>query len=134
MSRPSPADPSAAFDLESVAGELRAESAYLAEGHTARTLIRTADMRIVLVALRAGKTISEHHANVTVALQTLSGQLHLKLPDRGVDVPARGLVVLGRGVPHDVSAPTDSTFLLTLGWPAAGPIDPTKAGVQKHER
>lgn len=129
MNRPSPADPSAAFDLDSVARELCAEPAYLGEGHAARTLIRTADMRIVLVALRAGKTISEHHANVTVAVQTLSGRLHLKLPDRGVEVPERGLVVLGPGVSHDVSAPTGSTFLLTLGWPSTQPIHPTAAGV-----
>lgn len=134
MNRPSAADPSAAFDLESVARELRAEAAYLGEGQTARTLIRTPDMRIVLVALRAGKTISEHHANVTAAVQTLSGHLHLKLPDRGVEVAERGLIVLGPGVPHDVSAQTDSIFLLTLGWPAAQPIDRTNAGEQKHER
>jgi hypothetical protein len=41
------------FDLANVARELRAEEPYLREGQTARTLIRTPDLRIVLVALRS---------------------------------------------------------------------------------
>lgn len=117
---PQPIEPSAAFELAAVARELRAEAAYASEGQTGRTLVRTPDLRVVLVALRAGKTISEHHANVTASVQTLSGHLHLRLPDRGVDVPEGHLLVLGPGVPHDVSAQADSLFLLTLGWPRSG--------------
>lgn len=107
------------FDLESVAQELRAEEPYTREGQTARTLIRASDMRIVMVVLEAGKTISEHHADVTASVQTLSGHLRLELPDRSVEVAAGQLLVLGAGLSHDVHAETDSTFLLTLGWPAS---------------
>jgi len=104
------------FDLEAVAEELRAEAVYARDGQTARTLIRTPDLRVVLVALRAGKRISEHHASVTASVQTLSGHVRLQLPDRTADVPAGHLLVLGSGLPHDVYAETDSTFVLTLGW------------------
>jgi quercetin dioxygenase-like cupin family protein len=106
------------FDLEALAREVRAEEPYVREGQSARTLIRASDLRIVLVALKAGKSISEHHAKVTASVQTLSGHVRLQLPDRGVDVPAGQLLVLGAGLSHDVHAETDSTFLLTLGWPA----------------
>ena len=64
------------------------------------------------------KTISEHHANVTASVQTLSGRIRLQLPDRTAGVAAGQLLVLGSGLPHDVHAELDSTFLLTLGWPA----------------
>jgi quercetin dioxygenase-like cupin family protein len=108
------------FDLTAIAEELRTEASYLRNGQTARTLIRTPDLRIVVVALAAGKSISEHHADVTASVQTLSGHIRLQLPDRSIVVPAGQLLVLGAGLPHDVHAETDSTFLLTLGWPATG--------------
>lgn len=112
---PVAADHGVTFDFESIAGELRAEDAYAREGHTARTLIRSPDLRIVVIALAAGKTISEHQASATASVQTLSGHIRLQLPDRGVDLPAGQILVLGAGLSHDVYAETDSTFLLTLG-------------------
>lgn len=117
MTKPAPSDQGVSFDLMTIAEELRAEKSYLQDGQAARTLIRSPDLRIVLIALRAGKTISEHDASVTVSVQTLGGHIRLQLPDRGVDVPAGQLLVLGAGLSHDVYAETDSTFVLTLGWP-----------------
>lgn len=111
-------DLAVALDLETIAKELRTEQAYVREGHAARTLIRLSDLRIVVIALKAGKTMSEHHADVTASVQTLSGHIRLQLPDRRADLPVGHLLVLGPGVSHDVSAESDSTFLLTLGWPA----------------
>lgn len=119
MNNPAPPDHGVTFDLAAVARELRAEEPYLREGQTARTLIRTPDLRIVVVALKTGKTISEHHASVTASVQTLSGHIRLQLPERTVDVPEGQLLVMGAGLAHDVHAETDSTFLLTLGWPAS---------------
>lgn len=119
MNNPAAPDRGVTFDLAAVARELRAEEPYLREGQTARTLIRTPDLRIVVVALKTGKTISEHHASVTASVQTLSGHIRLQLPGRTVDVPEGQLLVMGAGLAHDVHAETDSTFLLTLGWPAS---------------
>lgn len=117
MNAPTAPDRGVTFDLETVAQELRTEEPYRREGQTARTLIRTPDLRMVVVAVEAGKTISEHHAKVTACLQTLSGHLRVQLPDLGVDLPQGQLLVLGAGLAHDVHAKSDSTFLLTLGWP-----------------
>jgi len=119
MNTPASPDHGATFDLAAVARELLDEEPYVREGQTARTLVRTPDLRIVVVALKRGKTISEHHANVTASVQTLSGHIRLRLPEHSVDVPEGQLLVMGAGLPHDVSAEIDSTFLLTLGWPAS---------------
>ncbi|MBW3565729.1 MAG: cupin domain-containing protein [Acidobacteria bacterium] len=100
-----------------MAQALRAEEPYVREGQTARTLIQSPDLRLVIVALEAGKTISEHHTHVTASVQTLSGHIRVQLPERVVDVPAGQLLVLGAGLSHDVYAETDRTFVLTLGWP-----------------
>jgi quercetin dioxygenase-like cupin family protein len=116
MTTPAAPQHGAHFDLTAIARELRAEEAYVRDGQAARTLIRSSDLRIVVVALKAGKAISEHHANVTASVQTLTGHIRLQLPDRGVDVPAGHILVLGAGLSHDVHAETDSVLLLTLGW------------------
>lgn len=118
---PTPASPEhgAIHDLSVVAAELLREPAYAREGHTARTLVRTSDLRVVLIAIQAGKRISEHHANVTASVHTLTGQIRLQLADRNVDLPAGQVLVLGSGLQHDVYAETDSLFMLTLGWRAA---------------
>jgi len=119
MNMPTPADHGVTFEFTTIARELRAEPAYLRDGQAGRTLIRSSDLRIVIVALKAGKTISEHHTNVSASVQTLAGHIRLQLPDRGEDVPVGTLLVLGAALSHDVYAETDSVFLLTLGWSAS---------------
>lgn len=106
------------FELAEVARELLAAEQYLSEGQAARTLIRTPDLRIVLVALARGRTIPAHHASATASVQTLSGHIRLQFPQRTVEVPEGRLLVIGAGLPHDVTAESDSAFLLTLGFAA----------------
>lgn len=104
------------FDLAAIDAELRAEDAYEREGHTARTLARSPDLRIVLVVMKAGARIAEHRADETVSVHTLSGQVRLRLPDRTAELAAGQLLVLERGQRHAVEAVGDAAFLLTLGW------------------
>lgn len=118
MTKPVTPTDGAWFDLEALAADLRQEQAYARVGHAARTLVRTSDLRVVLVVLKAGKTIAEHHASVTASVQTLTGRVTLQLPKRSADVAAGQLLVLGPELAHDVQAREDSTFLLTLGWPS----------------
>jgi len=120
MKNPVPQTEGEVLDLAALAHELREEEAYRREGQTARTLLRSADLRVVLIALAAGQTISEHHARVSATVQTLLGHVLVRLPERSVEVPAGGLVALAAGLPHAVSAEVDSAFLLTLGWRADG--------------
>ena len=104
------------YDLHTLDRELRAEEAYVREGHTARTLVRQPDLRVVLIAIRGGGRIAEHEAEESVSVHTISGALRLRLPDRAVDLPAGSLLALAPGVRHEVEAAVDSAFVLTLGW------------------
>ena len=108
------------FNLAAIDSELQTGDAYSREGHTARTLVREPDVRIVLVVMKAGARIAEHRADETAAVHALSGYVRLHLPDKTADLPAGRLLVLEPGLQHDVEAVLDSTFLLTLGWRKAG--------------
>lgn len=118
MNKPATPEHGVNLDLVALIEELRDEASYAREGRGARTLVRTPDLRVVLVVLAAGKVINEHEAHVTATVQTLEGRIGLHLEDRDVDVARGRLLVLGAGLAHDVRAHEDSAFLLTLGWRA----------------
>ncbi len=104
------------FDLSAISAELQTAEAYTQQGYTARSLAREDDVRIVIVAMKAGARMAEHHADDTAVVHVLSGHVKLQLPEETVDLPAGWLHVLGSGLRHDVEAIVDSAFLLTLGW------------------
>lgn len=123
MPRPESAELGVIFDLAAIAQEMRGEEAYAREGHTARTLVREPDLRVVLIVMRAGSRIPEHTVNGTASIQTLAGFLRLHLPrlprqreDRIVDLPIGRLLVLEPGDEHGVEAAADSVVLVTFGW------------------
>lgn len=104
------------FDIVAVAAEMRGEGVYEREGHTARTLVRETDLRVVLVVMKGGGIIKEHRANETASIHVLSGRVRVRLRDRSVDLSSGRLLVLERGLPHNVEATEECAFLLTLGW------------------
>ena len=109
---------STAFEIVDIAREMRAEDTYARDGHTARTLVREADLRIVLMVMRAGSIMKEHRVAETASVHSLTGHVRLRLPDGVADLPSGRLLVLERGLLHNVEALEESTLLLTLGWRA----------------
>jgi quercetin dioxygenase-like cupin family protein len=118
--------PSLGFDLEGEVKRLWQEDASRA-GRNAKTLVKHDDFRVVLTVLRAGRRIQEHAAAGRISIQTVQG--HVRIRTRHVptaellDLPAGQLLVLDRGVRHDVEAVDDSAFLLTIAWPEGEPAD-----------
>ena len=105
------------LDLNRVAAELKEEKPWQARGHNARTLAKDADLRLVLVALKAGGRLKEHQAEECVSVHALSGRLRLKLPSPVVELTPGQVLVMERGLSHDVEALEESTFLLTVPTP-----------------
>lgn len=104
------------FDLAALDAELRTEDAYQRDGHTARTLVREPDLRLVLIVMKAGGRMAKHRVDQTASVHALSGHARLHLPDGVADLSAGLLLVIDRDVEHDVEAVADSTLLLTFGW------------------
>lgn len=110
------------IDLAEEAATLARFVASSGVGYSAKTLVRTADSRVVLIAMRAGARIHEHATDHTIAVQTIAGHVQLDLRTETADLPANTMLVLDAGVRHDVVAKEDSTVLLTIHWqrPRAG--------------
>jgi quercetin dioxygenase-like cupin family protein len=104
--------------LEEIQG-LHKEATWLqGTGPSSKTLVKHDDLRIVLLAMKKKMCMHEHKTAAKISMQTLTGHIRLRLPDRTVDLPAGQLLVLDQCVPHDVEAVEDSAFLLTLSWRA----------------
>jgi quercetin dioxygenase-like cupin family protein len=121
------------FDLNAEREKLHQDEAWRqATGRSSRTLVKHADLRIVLIGIRANTQMHEHAAAGRISVQTLSGHIRLHLPDQAVDLPAGHLLALDQCVPHDVEAVEESAFLLTLSWPPEGTIQQCKSRPGKN--
>ena len=103
------------FDIAPVATEMRGEAGYEHGGHTVRPLVREADLRVMLLVMKAGSVIKEHSSKETASVYTVSGHIRVNLPTGVVDVPSGRLLVLERGLRHSVEAVEESAFLLSRG-------------------
>jgi quercetin dioxygenase-like cupin family protein len=104
------------FDLAAEAEQLRNEPTWQINGHNAKTLVKHSDVRVVLIALRAGARMQEHKTDQCVTLHALSGRLRVHLPGNTVELATGALMALDHTVVHDVEALEESVFVLTLGW------------------
>ena len=104
------------FDLAHEIEQLCQEDAWVKTGHTAKTLVKHHDFRIVLIALKAGTRIGEHKTDARISIQALRGRLLLHLPELEVELLAGHLLALDRALPHDVEAVEESAFLLSISW------------------
>jgi quercetin dioxygenase-like cupin family protein len=123
------------FDLTSELDLLHQEESWLqVTGRSSKTLVKHPDLRLVLIAMKAGTHMHEHTAAARISVHSLSGHIRLHLPERVVDLTAGQLLVLDQCVPHDVEAVEDSAFLLTLSWPPETEIVEAKTRRKKTTR
>ncbi len=116
MTKPEAPHGGLCLDLDTIDQELRQVEPYRRDGHTARTLLRAPDLRVVLIVMKAGSRMAEHRADESASVHVISGHVRLHLPERIAEVHEGQLLLLERDLAHDVEAVTDSALVLTLGW------------------
>jgi quercetin dioxygenase-like cupin family protein len=110
------------FNLAGEAKQLLEEEVWQHTGRNAKTLIKEADLRVVLVALRRGMSMDAHQTAGPVLIQAISGRLRVNLPDQHINLAPSQCVALEAKVQHSVTAGEDSIFLLTIAWPGHSAI------------
>ena len=105
------------FDLAAEIEQLNNEEHWLKDGRISKTLVKHSDFRIVLMFMKAGTLMQEHKTDARISIHALSGRLLIKLDGQTVDLPAGHLLVLEKGLSHDVKAIEESVFLLSISWP-----------------
>jgi quercetin dioxygenase-like cupin family protein len=113
------ARPLLTFDFAAEVARLHTEESWLRGTRNAKTLVKEADFRLILIALRQGGRMEEHRAPGRISIHTLSGRLRLQVLDQTIDLSAGQILALDPNVAHDVEALDESAFLLTIAWPKA---------------
>lgn len=105
------------FSLDSIADELLGSAELEREGKTARTLVKSKSMTVVLTAMRAGASLLEHAAPGSVLVVPIRGEVSFDHDDQSLPVATRehAITMMGPGVCHSVRAQTDAAFLLVMG-------------------
>jgi quercetin dioxygenase-like cupin family protein len=108
-------NPPARFDLVAEVQQVRAGAH--AAGHVAKTLVRTNELRLVLMVLQRGAELPVHQAEGAMTVHALDGRLRIVAAESHFYelVPGQ-LLVLEPGVPHSVTAIEDSAILLSIAW------------------
>ena len=104
------------LDLPAELRRLHEETTW-STGQNARTLAKYDTLRVVLVALSAGKSLAQHKTEGRITVQVLSGHVEIKASGRTFNLRAGGLLTLDRNLAHDVRALQESAVLLTVAWP-----------------
>lgn len=106
------------FNLPDELRQLREEESWTrGSGRSSRTLAKYPDFRIVLVLMKPGSEMKEHHADARISIHTLQGRVRLQLSDQAIELGTGELMCLESGIPHDVKALEESAFLITVSWP-----------------
>lgn len=91
-------------------------------GRSSETLVKYADFRIVLVLMKVGSHMNDHHADGPISVHCLQGRIRLHLPNgHSTELGAGEILALERSLEHDVEALEESSFLLTISWPKGEP-------------
>jgi quercetin dioxygenase-like cupin family protein len=109
------AAPLLTLDLNREIEQLRSEGRWQS-GHTARTLAKYPDLRVVLIVINAGGRLEKHRAGGRISVHTLHGRIRFNTAEQSVELAAGQMLTLERGIPHDVEGVVDSAFLLTIAW------------------
>jgi quercetin dioxygenase-like cupin family protein len=87
-------------------------------GHFAKTLFKKHDLRVVLITMEKAAKMKEHHADGTISVHVLKGQIRFSVLSKPHDLKTGNLLTLGASIKHEVEALEDSAFLLTISWPS----------------
>jgi quercetin dioxygenase-like cupin family protein len=93
-------------------------------GRRSETLLKTPDLRVVLVTMRAGAELSEHTAPGTITVQPLRGRFRFSTDNGAQEIVAGDLVSVAGKVRHAVHCLDEGAFLLTLAWPGSSSAEP----------
>ena len=109
-------DEIAQLDLKNEIAELERQKPWQA-GHSAKTLAKKPDFRVTLIAMEKSSRLKEHHADGTISVHVIKGEIHFHVGGKTHTLPAGSLLTLGASIKHEVEAAQDSALLVTIAWP-----------------
>ena len=93
------------------------ETQFAPNGIVSRTLLRTANARVVLFGFAEGQELTEHTSTQHAIVQMLSGECEFSIAGEPHHLKAGDLLYMPPNLPHAAKATTKFSMLLTLTKP-----------------
>ena len=106
--------PVLALNVDAELKRLKTEPEWVTGEEDGITLAKYPHMRMVLVALRKGKSMREHKVKGPMSLLVVSGAVVLIAEKSEYRLKVRNIATLRKAILHDVRAETDSVIMLTI--------------------
>ena len=103
------------FPLASMAEQLMHEAESATSGRAALTLARGDEMTVVLVSMKAGRTLDEHSAPAAATVVALSGNILITTMTKNLTLVQGESATFTADINHSVLANEDSAFLIIIG-------------------
>ena len=94
------------------------ETRYAPNGIVSRTVMRTANSRVVLFGFAEGQELTEHTSTQHALIQILSGECEFSLAGKPRTMKSGDLLYMPPNLPHAVRATKQFSMLLTLSKPS----------------
>lgn len=95
-------------------GSLADMTEYASDGTVSKTIIDEPRVKVVLFAMSAGQSLSEHTASMPASIHILEGSASVLLDAERHEAPAGTYIFMPAQLNHAVDALTDTVFLLHL--------------------
>jgi quercetin dioxygenase-like cupin family protein len=103
------------------------------DGQIPRVLFTSPECRAVVVDLRDGDELGDHHVRERVVVHVVAGQVRIESRDEAASCAAGTLVAFEPGERHSVRAIGEARLLLLLApWPAPGHYSDREVGHTQH--
>ena len=93
------------------------ETRFAPNGIVSRTLLRTANSRVVLFGFAEGQELTEHTSTQHAVIQILTGECEFFLSGKPQALKSGNLLYMPPHLPHAVKATKQFSMLLTLSKP-----------------
>jgi len=113
------------FTLADEVRILRGELEHTSGGRAAKTLAKTDGVRVTLVLLRGGTTLTPESTAGGASLHVLEGRIRVQAEGEQWELGPQDLIVLAENLREPVTAIDEAAFLVTVAWPAG-------AGASEH--
>lgn len=108
-------DPLIEVDLATELAAVRTSDSYHVADHAAKTIAKHPGVTVVLIALKPGGQMREHHADGAITVQGIDGRVEFTVGGRSVALTPGRLLTVPPGLAHRVRGVNESAFLLTIG-------------------
>jgi quercetin dioxygenase-like cupin family protein len=106
--------PAITFSIAEEIRRLRQEPEWISGVRNSVTVVKTANLSVVLIAIKKDASLCGHEVDGPITLQVISGAVKFGVAGEPLTLTAGTVIALDKSVPHDIHALDDSELLLTI--------------------